>query len=184
MNPFHSGMITFASAIGAITLKFVAPPLLRRHGFRTILVINAVIAGCFVSLPGTFSPATPVALMTGLILVGGFFRSLQFTSVNALAFADVPQTRMSRATTLTSVAQQLSLSLGISIGAMMLEASTRLSGGVITADTFWPAFVLVGILSALSGLVFARLPQHAGAEMSGHRREPAPDPVTIMRERG
>jgi ABC-type xylose transport system permease subunit len=91
---------------------------------------------------------------------------------------------MSRATTLTSVAQQLSLSLGISIGAMTLEASTRLSGGVITADTFWPAFVVVGVLSALSGLVFARLPVHAGSEMSGHRREPAPDPVTIMRERG
>jgi hypothetical protein len=91
---------------------------------------------------------------------------------------------MSRATTLTSVAQQLSLSLGISIGAMTLEATTRFSGGVITADTFWPAFVLVGLLSAASGLVFARLPLHAGSEMSGHHREPAPDPVTIMRERG
>jgi EmrB/QacA subfamily drug resistance transporter len=184
MSPFQSGLITFASAVGAIALKFAAPPLLRRHGFRTILVVNAFIAACFVSLPGTFSPSTPVGLMTGLLLVGGFFRSLQFTSVNALAFADVPQSRMSRATTLTSVAQQLSLSLGISIGAMTLEATTRFSGGVISADTFWPAFVLVGLLSAASGLVFTRLPLHAGSEMSGHHREPAPDPVTIMRERG
>ena len=56
--------------------------------------------------------------MTGLLLIGGFFRSLQFTSVNALAFADVPHEKMSRATTLTSVAQQLSLSIGISVGAI------------------------------------------------------------------
>jgi len=184
MTPFQSGLITFASAVGAIVMKFVAPPLLRRHGFRRILVVNSVVAGLFVSLPGTFSAATPVAVMTGLLLVGGFFRSLQFTSVNALAFADVPQARMSRATTLTSVAQQLSLSLGISIGAITLETTTRLSGGVISAETFWPAFVVVGVLSALSGLIFARLPDHAGAEMSGHHREPAPDPVTVMRERG
>lgn len=183
MSPFQSGMITFASAVGAIAMKFVAQPLLRRHGFRTILVVNAVVAGCFVAMPGTFTAATPVGLMTGLLLIGGFFRSLQFTSVNALSFADVPQRRMSRATTLTSVAQQLSLSLGISLGAITLETATRFSGGVISADSFWPAFVLVGVLSALSGIAFALLPTNAGDEMSG-RQPLAPDPVTVMRERG
>jgi EmrB/QacA subfamily drug resistance transporter len=184
MSPFQSGMITFASAIGAIAMKFTAPPILRRFGFRAVLIANAVIAGAFVMLPAAFTPATPVALMTGLLLIGGFVRSLQFTSVNALAFADVPQERMSRATTLTSVAQQLSLSLGISIGAIVLELTMHARGGsAITAADFVPAFVVVGLLAALSAIPFALLARDAGREVSGHRPA-APDPVTAMRDRG
>jgi EmrB/QacA subfamily drug resistance transporter len=183
MTPFQSGMITFASAIGAIAMKFVAPPLLRRHGFRTILIVNTIIAGIAVALPAAFTPATPVSLMTGLLLVSGFFRSLQFTSVNALVFADVPAARMSRATTLTSVAQQLSISLGISIGAIMLEVTVKASGGAMTAASFAPAFIVVAILSTLAVVPFLALERTAGDEMSG-RRPLAPDPVTIMRERG
>ena len=183
MTPFQSGTITFVSAAGAIAMKFTAPGLLRRHGFRTVLVLNALIASAFVALPALFTPETPVALMTVLLFIGGFFRSLQFTSVNALNFADVPQERMSRATTLTSVAQQLSLSVGISLGALMLEITTRLSGGAISADSFWPAFLVIALLSAVSAIPFALLARDAGDEMSG-RRTLAPDPVTVMRERG
>ncbi len=181
MTPFQSGLITFASAVGAIAMKFVAPPLLRRHGFRSILVANAIIAGAFVAMPAAFTPATPTTLLTGLLLISGFFRSLQFTSVNALAYADVPNARMSRATTLTSVAQQLSISVGISIGAIVLEIATR--GGAITAGSFAPAFLIVGALAMTSAIPFYLLSRDAGDEMSG-RRTLAPDPVTVMRERG
>ncbi len=183
MSPFQSGMITFAAAIGAIAMKFAAPPILRRFGFRAVLIANAVIAGAFVMLPAAFTPATPVALMTGLLLIGGFFRSLQFTSVNALAFADVPPERMSGATTLTSVAQQLSLSLGISIGAIVLELTVQATGGPMGAADFTPAFIVVGMLAALSAIPFALLARDAGREVSGHRPV-APDPVTVMRDRG
>jgi MFS family permease len=184
MSPFQSGMITFASAIGAIAMKFTAPPILRRFGFRAVLIVNAVLAGLFVMLPAAFTPATPVALMTGLLLIGGFVRSLQFTSVNALAYADVPQDRMSGATTLTSVAQQLSLSLGISIGAIVLELTVQATGGsAIAAADFVPAFIVVGVLAALSAIPFALLARDAGREVSGHRPV-APDPVTVMRDRG
>ena len=183
MSPFESGMITFAAAIGAIAMKFAAPPILRRFGFRNVLIVNAVIAGGFVMLPAIFTPATPVVLMTGLLLVGGFFRSLQFTSVNALAFADVPNDRMSRATTLTSVAQQLSLSIGVSVGAMALELTVEATGGDIGPTSFVPAFLVVGGLTVLSAIPFALLARDAGREMSGHRRI-APDPVTVMRDRG
>src|SRR6185295_15469960 len=106
MSPFQSGLITFASAVGAIAMKFVAPPVLRRFGFRNVLLWNTVISAGFVSLPGLFTPTTPVTLMTVLLLIGGFFRSLQFSSINALSYADITPMRMSRATTLISVAQQ------------------------------------------------------------------------------
>jgi MFS family permease len=182
MTPFASGTITFAAAIGAIAMKFVAPPTLRRFGFRNVLIANAVIAGVFVALPAAFTPATPVILIIVLLLIGGFFRSLQFTSVNALSFADVPQAQMSRATTLTSVAQQLSLSVGISIGAIVLELTTHMTGDAIEAGSFGPAFLVVGLLAVLSIVPFLLLSRDAGDEMSGRRL--APDPVTVMRERG
>jgi MFS family permease len=181
MSPFQSGLITFASAIGAIAMKFVAPPLLRRHGFRSVLLVNALISGAFVAMPAAFTPATPVTLMTSLLLISGFFRSLQFTSMNALAYADVPNERISRATTLTSVFQQLSVSVGISVGAIVLEIATR--GGAITPTAFAPAFLVVGALAMTSAIPFYLLARDAGDEMSG-RRPLAPDPVTAMRERG
>jgi len=163
-------------------MKFTAPPILRRFGFRNVLVWNTIVAGSFVALPAIFTPMTPVLLMVSLLLVGGFFRSLQFTSVSALAYADVPPEKMSRATTLASVAQQLSLSVGISIGAIVLEATTHWTDGRIEASSFAPAFLVVGFLTMLSIFPFLRLPRDAGDEMSG--RGPTPDPVTAMRERG
>ncbi|MEP0324851.1 MFS transporter [Bauldia litoralis] len=182
MTPFESGMITFAAAIGALAMKFAAPPILRRYGFRTVLIANAVLAGLFVMMPAAFVPATPIWLMTGLLLIGGFFRSLQFTIVNALAFADVDPERMSRATTLTSVAQQLALSIGISVGAIAVQVTSATTGGAITAGSFAPAFVVVGMLTIGSAFAFRRLARNAGHEMSGHRKY-APDAVTSMRER-
>lgn len=182
MSPFQSGLITFASAIGAISMKFVAPPLLKRFGFRRIFISNTFITSAFVAMPAAFVLGFPVWLMTALLLVSGFFRSLQFTSINALAFADVPLRRMSQATTLTSVAQQLSLSLGISIGAITLQLVTNATGGVITATTFWPAFVLVALIAASAIIPLSRLSDDAGHELSG-RQSALPDPVTVMRER-
>ncbi|MCX5493792.1 DHA2 family efflux MFS transporter permease subunit [Kaistia dalseonensis] len=184
LTPFQSGSITFVSAIGAIAMKFVAPPLLRRFGFRTVLIANSFIAAFFVAVPAAFSIGTPMHLITGLLFVGGFFRSLQFTSANALSFADVPQARMSRATSMTSVFQQLSMSIGVSIGAIALELSLNASGGVIDVSTFRPAFIAIGVISMCSAIFFIRMPRDAGEEMSGRpRKNLAPDPVTAMRER-
>jgi len=188
LNPFESGTITFVSAIGAIAMKFVAPPLLRRLGFRTVLIANSFIAAIFVGIPAAFSIGTPMHLITGLLFIGGFFRSLQFTSANALSFADVPQSKMSRATSMTSVFQQLSLSLGISVGAISLQL-TMVSQGAkgLELSTFHPAFLVVGLISASSAFFFIKMPKNAGEEMSGRRvvtKELAPDPVTAMRERG
>jgi EmrB/QacA subfamily drug resistance transporter len=180
-TPFESGMITFASAIGALAMKTLATPILRRFGFRTVLFWNGLIAAAFITMPAFFTIVTPIPLIVGLLLIGGFFRSLQFTAINALAYADVDQERMSRATSLTSVLQQISLSVGISIAAMGLELAS--GGGQIVAADFRLPFFIVGGLAALSVVSLLRLPGDAGHEMSGHRRYAA-DPVTAARERG
>jgi EmrB/QacA subfamily drug resistance transporter len=183
LTPFQSGLITFASALGSIAMKFVAPPLLKRFGFRQVVVWNTVITALFVAIPAAFLPTTPHWVIISLLFIGGFFRSLQFTSINALAFADVPPQRMSRATTLTSVAQQLSLSLGISIGALTLEIAAYAFGDMISAAVFWPAFLVVGLITLAAVIPLRRLGKDAGDELSG-RQSTVADPVTVMRERG
>jgi EmrB/QacA subfamily drug resistance transporter len=173
MSPFQSGLITFASALGALSMKMAANTILRRFGFRTVLVTNAIISSAFLAACATFTQATPVAIMLALLLVGGFFRSLQFTSVNTLAYAEVDTARVSRATALVSVAQQLAISAGVALGAMAVEITVAVRGhaGLEAAD-FPPAFLAVAAISATSVFFFARLSPEAGAELAD--RMPAP----------
>jgi EmrB/QacA subfamily drug resistance transporter len=167
MSPFQSGLVTFASAVGAMFMKMVAARLLRRFGFRTVMLTNAIISSAFLAVCATFTQATPAALMFALLLIGGFFRSLQFTSINTLAYADVETARVSRATSLVSVAQQLAISAGVAFGALAVELTVRFRGeDVLTAHDFPPAFIAVAVVSVVSTLFFVRLSPHAGAEMS------------------
>ena len=103
----------------------------------------------------------------------------QHTAPTAAADGNV----MSQATTMTSVLQQLSLSLGISIGAMVLEHTVAFTGGALGPDSFWPAFLVVATIACAALIPLRRLAPDAGHEVSG-RRPIAPDPVTVMRERG
>ena len=174
LTPFHSGLLTFASAAGAMLMKATAGPVLRRFGFRRTLIGNAFLAGGSVALYGLFTPLTPGWLILGLLLVGGFFRSLQFTGINTLTMSDIPQPRMSQASSFSSIGQQLSLSVGVGIGAMVLHFTIALHGaGPITAADFPPAFFLVGAIAIASLLFYLPLAADAGAEVTGHR-VPAP----------
>jgi EmrB/QacA subfamily drug resistance transporter len=173
MSPFQSGLITFASAIGAMTMKVAAATILRRFGFRTVLVANAVVSAAFLAACASFTQATPVAAMLALLLFGGFFRSLQFTSINTLAYAEVETARVGRATALVSVAQQLAISAGVAFGALAVEITVSLRGhGMLEARDFPPAFLAVAVISALSAIIFARLSPNAGAELAD--RTPTP----------
>jgi predicted MFS family arabinose efflux permease len=169
LDAFQSGLITFASAAGALIMKTLAKTILSRFGFRRVLTANALIGAAFLAASGLFTPTTPHAIMLAVLLLGGCFRSLQFTGINALSYADVSNPQMSSATSLSSVAQQLSLSVGVTVGAFALETANAFNGGkALGAGDFWPAFVLVGVISASSVLWMMRLAPDAGSEVSGH----------------
>ncbi|SEG79718.1 DHA2 family efflux MFS transporter permease subunit [Bosea lathyri] len=169
LDAFQSGLITFASAAGALIMKTLAKTILSRFGFRRVLTVNALIGAAFLAASGLFTPTTPHAIMLAVLLLGGCFRSLQFTGINALSYADVSNPQMSSATSLSSVAQQLSLSVGVTVGAFALETANAFNGGkALGAGDFWPAFVLVGVISASSVLWMMRLAPDAGSEVSGH----------------
>ncbi len=172
LSPFQSGLLTFASSAGALLMKPTAGPILDRIGFRRVLIVNAVVSAAMLAACGLFRPETPHALILFTLLVGGFLRSLQFTSINALAYADVPDGRLSKATSFASTMQQLSLTTGVAVGAGVLEATRWAQGDpVLEARDFAPAFFVVGAISMLSALVFLRLAPDAAAALSRRRRQ-------------
>jgi len=178
LSPFASGLLTFASAAGALTMKMTAAPIIRGFGFRRVLIGNAAISTLFLGSYSLFQPTTPHWLIFAALLAGGFFRSLEFTGINTLAFADVPPALMSRATSFQSMAQQLSVSVGVGTGALLLHVTLTITGhGALAADDFYPAFLAVAAISTTSILFFLRLTPQAGAEVSGHRRGGDPPPA-------
>ncbi len=149
-------------------MKLTAGPTLKLFGFKRVLMVNAVISALFIAASGLFTPQTPHLVILAVLLAGGFFRSLQFTSINTLAYADIERARMSRATSFASMMQQLSLSIGVGTGALLLHLTVSARGGDhLAAGDFWPAFFAVGGLAALSALVYLPLAADAGAEVSG-----------------
>jgi MFS family permease len=176
MTPFQSGLVTLSTAVGAMMMKSAVPRILRRAGFRSVLTWNALVTAVLMAACAAFTQGTPVTAMVAVLLAGGFFRSLQFTSVNVIAFAEIEPARMSRATALVAVAQQLSQSIGVALGALALETVLRFTGhhALVAAD-FPPAFLLVALVSASSVALFARLPPDAGAEMAARRPAATPD---------
>ena len=172
LTAFQSGLITIANVFGALGMKTIIPIVLRTFGFRSALMVNAVISAAMVALCATFVPGAPLAWILGVLLVGGFFRSLQYTSLNTIAYADIDPRYMSRATSLVAVSQQLSLSVSVAIGASLVELTLNWRGAEkITAYDFQPAFVIVALISAATCVIFWRLPPDAGAEVS--RRQTA-----------
>jgi MFS family permease len=170
LDPFASGSLTFVAAAGAIAMKFTAGPILRRFGFRRVLTVNALACAAFMASYGLFTAQTPHWLILAVLLAGGFFRSLQFTSLNAVAYADVEEAKMSQATALAAVAQQLALALGVALAAFLLEASRAVRGeAVLVQQDFAAAFFGMAVLVASCVLFHARLRPDAGVEVSGHR---------------
>jgi EmrB/QacA subfamily drug resistance transporter len=168
LDAFQSGSLTLAAALGAMSMKFAAPPLLKRFGFRTILISNALISAFFLFVYGGFSAATPHAVIFAVLLAGGFFRSLQFTSLGALGYADISPADTAQASTLSSVVQQFSIAAGVALAALVLD-SMRLARGsdTLLASDFAVAFACMAVLTALSALAFYRLSPDAGAAVSG-----------------
>ena len=155
-------------------MKMVAPPIVRRVGFRRLLVGNAMLTAVSLATYGLFRPSWPYPLIIGTLLAGGLIRSLQFTCVNTVGYADVPGDRMSRATSLSSAAQQLSLSIGVAVAATLLAfvKPSHATAGLQPAD-FLPVFVAMAGLCLLSVPFFAALAHDAGHEVSrGGARSP------------
>lgn len=167
LSPFQAGLITFASAAGSLLMKFVATPIVQRYGFRRVLTVNALLTGGFVIACAAFTASMPAWLLILILLLGGFFRSLQFTGINTLTYADISPEQMSSASSFSAMAQQLGVSLGVGVAAVTLHASMALHGRAsLTAADALVGFLVIGTLCMVSYFSFRRLPAWAGAQLS------------------
>lgn len=168
-SAMKSGGVTFAAAIGALAMKPLAQPILRRFGFRVSMVVFGLLSVIFTAACAAFRPGWPIVALDAVLLVGGVFRSLQFTAFNTIAYADVPRSRMSAATSFYATFQQITITLGISIAAGSLEMATVLSGHASpSVDDYAWSFIIVSAIGLISVPVCARLSAEAGDDVSGH----------------
>jgi EmrB/QacA subfamily drug resistance transporter len=179
MTAFQSGSVTFIAAVGAMAMKATAAPILRIFGFRRVLVYNAILsAGCF-GCYGFFTPMSPLIFMMTWLLFSGFARSLEFTSINAITYAEIDSAKMSAAVSFASVAQQLSLSLGVAAGASALQGFALVNPGtaVLALGNFKWAFAAMAAVSMSAAAAFLCLPPDAGSELIARRSKQAAEVI-------
>jgi MFS family permease len=174
LTPFEAGMLTFATAFGALAMKFLAPVTLRAGGFRNVLLWAAVLSGASIAASALFTAETPHGMIIAMLMLAGFLRSMFFTSTNALIFADIEEREAGQATAIATATQQITSAIGVAVGGGILEGMHHFTGEPIGHSTFATAFIVVGTISALAALPFLALPRDAGSSVSGHRlRGPA-----------
>ena len=175
MSALQSGLITFASSAGSLLMKSAAKPVLRRWGFRSVMVWNGLTSTIFLAAIASFRPSWPTVAIYAVLLVGGFFQSLQFTAYNTIAYAEIDRARMSSATSFYTTFQQLMLTLGICTAAAALAGSLAISGHTqpLLSD-FSAAFAVVALVSLAASPTCSRLPRDAGDELSGRVRQKTP----------
>jgi EmrB/QacA subfamily drug resistance transporter len=175
LSAFKSGMYLLALFGGDFSMKSIVLPILRRFGFRRLLIFNGIIVAVSVALCATFTPHTPPALIAGLLFFHGAARSLEFTCMTTLAYAEIPPERMSRANGFLSAVMQLSMGMGVAVGAVMLRLIARASGHLPANPhllDFQLAILCTSVLALAPAIEAMGLPRNAGAMTSGHYSYP------------
>lgn len=173
IDPLQSGLITCTTAIGAMFVKSVTTRVLRRYGFRNVLMVNGVICALTVAMLAFFTRATPHVVIMAFLLISGSLRSLQFTALQALAFSDIQREDMSQAASMSSMVQRLSQSIGIAVAAYVLQLTSIVQGhATIVAADFPPTFIAISLIAFVAPILHRRLAHDAGVSVSGHAVTP------------
>lgn len=168
LSPLASGTLTVATAVGALGTRVVMTQTIRRFGFRNLLMGATALSSLFYLGYSQFTPGTPHLLLFVVLMLGGLVTSMCMICLGTLGFSEIPAPRMSHATALSAMAQQVSLSFGVVLGAALLAAASFWHGGNgidLQPGDFSPAFIVVGLVNVLSLWWFVRLDPHAGAQM-------------------
>ncbi|AST80402.1 TPA: MFS transporter [Citrobacter farmeri] len=170
MNAFQAGSLVLAVFVGNLTIKPATTPLIRWLGFKKLLLINGALNVLALLACALLTPSTPVWLILLILYLGGVFRSIQFTGISTLAFADVPSVQMSYANTLFSTATQLAVGLGISLGAIGIRIGANVSEwlgiNAVPGISFRLAFVAIALICLIGMVDTLRLAKDAGSAVS------------------
>ncbi|NGX66961.1 MFS transporter [Klebsiella pneumoniae] len=174
MDPFHSGLLVLAVFVGNLTIKPATTPLIRWLGFRRLLLINGALNVCSLLACALLTPQTPVWAIMLILYLGGVFRSIQFTGVSTLAFADVPAAQMSDANTLFSTASQLAVGLGITLGAIGIRLGEQVGDWLHLTElpgiSFRLSFVFIALICLVGMFDSLHLAKTAGSSVSEKKK--------------
>lgn len=174
MDPFHSGLLVLAVFVGNLTIKPATTPLIRWLGFRRLLLINGALNVCSLLACAQLTPQTPVWAIMLILYLGGVFRSIQFTGVSTLAFADVPAAQMSDANTLFSTASQLAVGLGITLGAIGIRLGEQVGDWLHLTElpgiSFRLSFVFIALICLVGMIDSLHLAKTAGSSVSEKKK--------------
>ena len=166
---WESGLLTMPAALAAMTMKFLSAKVLRRYGFRQVLIVNTILVGSTICLFSLVTPATPLPVILLLSLTQGFFNSLQFSSVNGMAYADIAPGDSSMATSIASTVQQLALSFGLASGSLIAGwylGEVSQTDAVAVTSALHRTFLTVGGVTMLSSFAFWTLRPNDGDNVS------------------
>ncbi|GAB3406308.1 DHA2 family efflux MFS transporter permease subunit [Massilia agilis] len=166
---WHSGLLMMPTAAAAMGMKLIAPRVLGRFGYRQVLVVNTVCIGLTIGLFALVGPGTPTAIIIAIGLLQGFFNSLQFSSMNTLAYADVGQKDTSMASTISSSLQQLSMSFGLAAGTLITAwflGNVPQTNQPMVESALHHAFIALSVLTIASSAVFWALKPNDGESIS------------------
>jgi len=166
---WQAGLLMMPTALAAMAMKVISTRMLRRFGFRRVLVVNTLLVGCTIATYSLVGPGTPVAMLIALGLTMGFFNSLQFSSINSMAYADIAEADASMASTIASTMQQMSLSFGFATASLVagwyLGNLPQTDAAAVTT-ALHRAFLTLAVLTWLSSLAFRTLRPDDGESVS------------------
>ncbi|MHA3903390.1 MFS transporter [Castellaniella sp. WN] len=170
MNAFEAGLLLLVVFAGNLGMKAVTTPILRRFGYRQVMLWNGLLASASLAACALLTPAMPLAALLPILFIHGMARSMQFTCLGTLAFADVPEARMADANGLFNVVSQLSMAAGITLGAMTIRLGEALGGALAVTGPAFPyrtAFMIAAVIALIGLLDTLRLPRGAGDRFVG-----------------
>jgi MFS family permease len=169
-SPLRAGLVIIPIFVGNIGIKPFTTRLMRRFGFKATLIVSNLASGLALALCATFSAHTPLVLVVLVLLPVGIFRSIGFTAYNTLYLADIARDEMNNANTLASTVQQLTMGLGVAVGAIALYAATPIDKALGAASSgrgpFVIAFLLIGLLPLAAAGESTTLARGAGSTLT------------------
>jgi fucose permease len=168
LSPFHAGLLISPIFVGMLSTKIFSRVLLKRYGFRKVLIINPAIIGLILMSFSLIQHTTPHIIIIALGFTYGVFVSMQFSSMNALNYVDIPPEAMSKATSIASTMMQLSSCFAVAITALLIKYFLGFQGLMLhEVAPLHHTFIVTGFITLSSVFLFRRLSDGDGAAVSG-----------------
>jgi EmrB/QacA subfamily drug resistance transporter len=176
-SPIQSGLLIMPQPLAAMSLKLLMPRILARFGYRAVLLVNTAAIGTLIVLFMAVGAGTPVALIVLMAFGLGFVNSMQYTCINTLVFADLPNEDTSAGSSISSTVQQMSMSFGVASASLLavvfLGGEHRPGAAGMISGLHW-TFLTLGLMTIASALIFRPLAPDDGEAISRHSASATP----------